>query len=115
MIYGDGTQKRDFIYVEDNAMASVLAMEKGKAGGAERTIYEVGTRLSKLNIEVHLVTVNPGNLLEYENVEGIITHRIKENIKTHLYVRKMIKEINPDVIIDDMGHAVPLFLKFYRR
>ena len=86
-----------------------------KAGGAERTIYEVGTRLSKLNIEVHLVTVNPGNLLEYENVEGIITHRIKENIKTHLYVRKMIKEINPDVIIDDMGHAVPLFLKFYRR
>ena len=78
-----------------------------KAGGAERTIYEVGTRLSKLNIEIHLVTVNPGNLMEYENVDGIITHRIKGNIKTHLYVRKMIKEINPDVIIDDMGHAVP--------
>ena len=78
-----------------------------KAGGAERTIYEVGTRLSKLNIEMHLVTVNPGNLLEYENVDGIITHRIKGNIKAHLYVRKMIKEINPDVVIDDMGHAVP--------
>ena len=84
-----------------------------KAGGAERTIYEVGTRLSKLNIEIHLVTVNPGNLLDYENVDGIITHRIKGNIKTHLSVRKMIKQINPDVIIDDMGHAVPWFSTWF--
>ena len=51
-----------------------------KAGGAERTIYEVGKRLTKLNIDVHLVTVNPGNLLNYENVDGIKTHRIKGNI-----------------------------------
>ena len=84
-----------------------------KAGGAERTIYEVGTRLSKLNIEIHLVTVNPGNLLEYENVDGIITYRIKGNVKTHLYVRKLIKKINPDVIIDDMGHAVPWFSTWF--
>ena len=84
-----------------------------KAGGAERTIYEVGSRLSKLDIEIHLVTVNPGNLLEYENVDGIITHRIKGNVLTHLYVRKMIKNINPDVIIDDMGHAVPWFSPWF--
>ncbi|BAB60040.1 hypothetical protein [Thermoplasma volcanium GSS1] len=84
-----------------------------KAGGAERTIYEVGKRLSKLNIGVNLVTVNPGNLLEYENVDGIIIYRIKGNIRTHLYVRKMIKKINPDVIIDDMGHAVPWFSPWF--
>ena len=84
-----------------------------KAGGAERTIYEVATRLYKLGIEVHLVTVNPGNLLDYENVDGIITHRIKGNVKTHLYVRKMIKKINADVIIDDMGHAVPWFSPWF--
>ena len=84
-----------------------------KAGGAERTIYEVGTRLSKLNIEINLVTVNPGNLLEYENVDGIITHRIKGNIKTHLSVRKMINKIRPDVIVDDMGHAVPWFSSWF--
>ena len=84
-----------------------------KAGGAERTIYEVATRLYKLGIEIHLVTVNPGNLLDYENVDGIITHRIKGNIKTHLYVGKMIKKINPDVIIDDMGHAVPWFSPWF--
>ena len=80
-----------------------------KAGGAERTIYEVGTRLSKLNIEIHLVTVNPGNLLEYENVDGIITHRIKGNIKTHLSVRK-IKEIPYKFVERERGKSkVPSF------
>ena len=78
-----------------------------KAGGAERTIYEVGKRLAKLNIEMNLVTVNPGNLLNYEIVDGIKTYRIKGNIKAHLSVKKMIKKINPDIIVDDMDHAVP--------
>ena len=78
-----------------------------KAGGAERTIYEVGKRLAKLNIDVNLVTVNPGNLLNYENVDGIKIYRIKRNIKAHLSVKKMVKKIDPDVIIDDMDHAIP--------
>ena len=84
-----------------------------KAGGAERTIYEVCSRLCKMQVEVHLVTVNPGNLLNYEIVDGIITHRIKGNIKAHLSVRKMIKKIKPDVIVDDMGHAVPWFSSWF--
>ena len=84
-----------------------------KAGGAERTIYEVCSRLYKMHIEVHLVTVNPGNLLNYEIVDGIITHRVKGNIKAHLSVRKMINKIGPDVIVDDMGHAVPWFSSWF--
>ena len=78
-----------------------------KAGGAERTIYEVGKRFAKLGVDINLVTVNPGNLLNYEVVDGIKTYRIRGNIKAHLYVNEMIKKIDPDVIIDDMGHAVP--------
>jgi len=78
-----------------------------KAGGAERTIYEVGKRLAKMNIEIHLVSVNPGNLSNYEIIDGIIIHRIKGNIMVHLSVPKMIKKIDPDVIIDDLAHAVP--------
>ena len=39
VIFGDGTQRRDFIYIRDNARASVLAMEKGKTGEA----YNIGT------------------------------------------------------------------------
>ena len=61
----------------------------------------------KLGIDENLVTINPGNLSKYENVDGIKTYRIKGNIKAHLYVKKMIKKIDPDAIIDDMGHAVP--------
>ena len=42
VIFGDGTQRRDFIYIKDNARASVLAMEKGKPGEA----YNIGTGIS---------------------------------------------------------------------
>ena len=39
IIFGDGTQRRDFIYIEDTARASVLAMKNGTPGEA----YNVGT------------------------------------------------------------------------
>ena len=42
VIFGDGKQSRDFIYVEDTARASVLAMQKGKPGEA----YNVGTGIT---------------------------------------------------------------------
>jgi len=42
VIYGDGKQRRDFIYVEDTAKASILAMERGKNG----EVYNVGTGVS---------------------------------------------------------------------
>ena len=39
IIYGDGKQRRDFIYVKDTARGSVLAMKYGKIGEA----YNIGT------------------------------------------------------------------------
>ncbi|WMT44443.1 MAG: NAD-dependent epimerase/dehydratase family protein [Cuniculiplasma divulgatum] len=42
VIYGDGKQRRDFIYVEDTARASVLAMLHGSPGES----YNVGTGVS---------------------------------------------------------------------
>ncbi len=84
-----------------------------KAGGAERTIYEVGRRLVKLDVDIYLVTVNPGNLLNHEIIDGIKTYRIKGNIRAHLNVGKMIREIDPDIIIDDMDHAVPWCSKWF--
>ncbi len=44
MIHGDGKQKRDFIFIEDNAKTSVLAIGKGKAG---KLIIYIGTGISK--------------------------------------------------------------------
>ncbi len=42
IVYGDGTQRRDFIYVKDSAKATWLAFLKGKAGES----YNVGTGIS---------------------------------------------------------------------
>ena len=42
VIFGYGTQRRDFIYIKDNARASELAMEKGKPGEG----YNIGTGVS---------------------------------------------------------------------
>jgi len=42
VIYGDGSQRRDFIYVEDTARAFILAMERGKTG----EIYNIGSGVS---------------------------------------------------------------------
>ena len=39
VIFGDGKQSRDFIYVEDTARASALAMERGILGES----YNIGT------------------------------------------------------------------------
>ena len=38
-IFGDGSQSRDFIHVEDTARAAILALEKGK----NTEVYNVGT------------------------------------------------------------------------
>ncbi len=38
-IFGDGTQSRDFIHVEDTARAAILALEKGK----NTNVYNIGT------------------------------------------------------------------------
>lgn len=42
VIYGDGNQRRDFIYVADTARASVLAMIHGRPGES----YDIGTGVS---------------------------------------------------------------------
>ena len=52
VIFDDGTQRRDFIYVEDTARASVLAMKNGTPGET----YNVGTGKSPdFNTIFHIV------------------------------------------------------------
>jgi len=47
-IYGDGTNVRDWLYVEDNCNAIKLVLEKGKAG----EIYNIGANDEWRNIDV---------------------------------------------------------------
>jgi len=47
-VYGDGKQKRDWLYVEDTVRALISVFERGKAG----EVYNVAGRCEKENIEV---------------------------------------------------------------
>ncbi|WP_318570515.1 dTDP-glucose 4,6-dehydratase [Salinigranum marinum] len=47
-VYGDGTNVREWIYVEDNCRALLTVVEEGKAG----EVYNVGSGIEKQNIEV---------------------------------------------------------------
>ena len=82
------------------------------AGGAERTIHEVGKRLAMRGHEVHLASVNPGNLPRNEILDGVIVHRTRGNIAAHLNVPSLVRKLRPDTIVDDMAHVVPWFSTF---
>ena len=64
-IFGDGTQRRDFIYVEDTARASVLATKNGTPGES----YNVGTgKSTDFNTIFHIVKEEMGYQGEAEHV-----------------------------------------------
>nr|WP_321984092.1 dTDP-glucose 4,6-dehydratase [uncultured Lichenicoccus sp.] len=47
-VYGDGSNKRDWLFVEDHAQALVRAVEQGVPGGT----YAIGARQPRSNLEV---------------------------------------------------------------
>ncbi len=47
-IYGDGRQVRDWLYVEDNCLGILSALEKGKLG----SVYNIGAGEERMNLEV---------------------------------------------------------------
>ena len=65
-IYGDGTQTRDFIHVDDIVQAIILGLEKENVGGEifqiatykEHTVNEVAEELNRL-AEKHLNVTSP--------------------------------------------------------
>ncbi len=64
-LYGDGLNVRDWIYVEDNARAIALVLEKGEPG----EIYNVGGGQERTNIEITRLILRflskPESLIEY--------------------------------------------------
>ncbi|NIM97522.1 MAG: NAD-dependent epimerase/dehydratase family protein [candidate division Zixibacteria bacterium] len=80
VIYGDGSQTYDFIYVKDAARANILALKRGRPD----TFYNVGsgegTNLKKL-AEILLSVIRRKDLgIRYES-QGVtyVTHRIGSN------------------------------------
>jgi dTDP-glucose 4,6-dehydratase len=47
-LYGDGLQRRDWLYVEDNCEALLLVLDRGAPGG----VYNIGTGEERTNLDV---------------------------------------------------------------
>ena len=52
-VYGDGSNVRDWLYVEDHCKAIDLVIHKGKAG----EVYNVGGHNEKTNLEIVKLTI----------------------------------------------------------
>jgi UDP-glucose 4-epimerase len=65
IIYGDGTQRRDFIYVKDNVRATWLAYLRGRPGES----YNIGTGISRdFNSIAELVRRTVGSNSEIRHI-----------------------------------------------
>ncbi|MFH1095625.1 MAG: NAD-dependent epimerase/dehydratase family protein [Candidatus Micrarchaeota archaeon] len=94
VIYGDGTQKRDFTYVSDVVDANLLAQESSVKFG----IYNVGTgRNYTLNELVDLLNARLGTRIPAQYVENKVKGYVAETLAD---TRKAKKEIGFESKVD---------------
>lgn len=80
-----------------------------RAGGAERTIYEVCSRLAKKGYKITVLTGGWKNCKPAENIDGIEIHRFGKNLGPHLALPVFLLKHSYDIVVNDLGHAVPWF------
>ena len=80
-----------------------------RAGGAERTIYEVCTRLVKKGHQITLLTGGWKGCRQIDDVQGFKIYRFGKSIGPHLALPIFLLKNRYDVIVNDLGHAVPWF------
>ena len=80
-----------------------------RAGGAERTIYEVCTRLAKKDHKITLLAGGWKGCSRSDNIQGITVYRFGSNVGPHLVLPIFLLKNRYDVIVNDLGHAVPWF------
>ena len=98
-VYGDGTNVRDWLYVEDHCRGLFLALLKGRAGET----YCIGGRCEQQNIQV-----------VHELIAAVHTHQAPEQRKTAEDIITYVKDrpghdrryaINCDKISTELGWA----------
>ena len=86
-----------------------------KAGGAERTIYEVAKRLVERGNKVTIYCPKWKGSLEEEIMDGIKIVRKGNNFTAHVFLPIFLIKNSFDAIINDLAHGVPwaspVFLK----
>jgi glycosyltransferase involved in cell wall biosynthesis len=78
-----------------------------RAGGAERTILEVCTRLVRKGYKVTLLTGGGKGCKRIENLRGIEIRRFGRVVALHLILPVFLLKYHYDIVVDDLGHAVP--------
>ena len=77
------------------------------SGGAERTIHELGKRLVERGHEVTILTSRWKTAPCEDEVDGVRVLRYRGNLLPHFVLPIVVAKESPDVIVDDMAHAVP--------
>ena len=78
-----------------------------RAGGAERIIFEIGTRLAKNGHQVSVLSGGWKNCKREEYQHGIHIMRFGYRFGPHIALPIHILKHRYDIIIADLGHAVP--------
>ncbi len=78
-----------------------------KAGGAERTIGELCSRFAEMGYEVTVLSPRWDGARSTEKLHGFTIQRFGGNVLLHLYVPLHILMKKPNLIINDLGHAIP--------
>lgn len=83
------------------------------AGGAERTIHEVGRRLVKRGHEVTVLTSRWKGGCPVEMIDGIRIVRFPGKLSPHFALPAVASEAGTEsVVVDDLAHVVPWFSPF---
>lgn len=97
-VYGDGSQIRDWLYVEDHARALVKVVTEGEVGET----YNIGGHNEKRNIEVvqtlcdlleELVPNKPEGVTAYHNLITYVKDRPGHDVRYAIDARKIADEL----------------------
>ena len=91
-IYGNGTNSREWIYVQDHCEALIKIFEKGKIGN----FYNIGSNKNQTNLEIceKLINISNKNITLGKNVKiKFIKDRPGHDIRYALNSSKLKKEL----------------------
>ena len=86
-VYGDGTNVRDWLHVEDHCQALTLALEKGKKG----QVYNIGGGAERQNIQI--VKAVLGLLGKPESLIKYVTDRLGHDLRYAIDPTKIKREL----------------------
>ena len=78
-----------------------------RAGGAERSISEICSRLSVFGHNVTVLSAGWKGCKGQDIVNGFRIKRFGNSLSIHFYVPLFILKQKPDMVVNDLGHAVP--------